>query len=289
MGVSRATVYKWLRRFREEGVAGLEDRSSRPHRIHYVSDDIAEAVCRLRRQRRWGPHRISYELGVARSTVYAVLRRAGLHRLDRIDRVTREIVRYERDCPGELLHVDVKKLGRIPDGGGWRLTGRDEHYHDTAARKAQRLGYDCLHLAVDDHTRVLYAELLDNERGDTCAGFIDRAITWFADHGVTVQRVMTDNAWNYTHSRRFAHTLGRHDVRHRTIRPRRPQTNGKAERLNRTILEEFAYHQPWYSNQARRDALPDWVDTYNRRRPHTALAGATPIDRLVNHLDGNNS
>jgi transposase InsO family protein len=289
MGVSRQTAYKWLRRFRAEGVAGLEDRSSRPHRIESTDPERVDAICALRRSRRWGPHRIGFELGLARSTIYAVLCRQGLNRLEAIDRVTRTVVRYQRDHPGELLHLDVKKLGRIPDGGGWRLTGRGEGYHDTDAHKRQRLGYDCLHLAVDDHSRVLFARFEPDETGDTCARFVADAIDWFTAQGVEVQRVMTDNAWGYTHARAFAAALTDRGVRHLTIRPRRPQTNGKVERLNRTVLEEFAYAQPWFTNQARRDALADWVDSYNRRRPHTSLAGASPIDVLVNHVSGNNS
>jgi transposase InsO family protein len=288
MGVSRQTAYKWLRRFREEGVAGLEDRSSRPHRIASTPPWVVASITALRRDRRWGPHRIGFELGMARSTVYAVLCRQDLNRLEVIDRVTRQVIRYERDHPGELIHVDVKKLGRIPDGGGWRLTGRGEGYRDTAAHKRRRLGYDCLHLAVDDHSRVLFARFEPDETGDTCARFIADAIDWFADQGVTVQRVMTDNAWGYTHARAFAQALTDRDARHLRIRPRRPQTNGKAERLNRTILEEFAYAQPWFNNQTRQDALTAWVDSYNRRRPHTALDGASPMDVLVNHVHGNN-
>jgi transposase InsO family protein len=289
MGVSRQTAYKWLRRFRDEGVDGLEDRSSRPRRIESTSPELVAAIVELRRGRRWGPHRIGYELGMARSTIYAVLCRQGLNRLEAIDRVTRTVVRYQRDHPGELVHLDVKKLGRIPDGGGWRLTGRGEGYRDTNAHKQQRLGYDCLHLAVDDHSRVLFARFEPDETGPTCARFVADAIDWFATHGVMVQRVMTDNAWGYTHARAFAQALSERGVRHLTIRPRRPETNGKAERLNRTILEEFAYAQPWITNQARRHALADWVDSYNRRRPHTSLDGASPMDVLVNHVSGNNS
>ena len=289
MGVSRQTAYKWLRRFRAEGVAGLEDRSSRPHRIESTRPEVVAAIVELRRQRRWGPHRIGFELGVARSTIYAVLRRQGLNRLEALDRVTRTVVRYQRDHPGELLHLDVKKLGRIPDGGGWRLTGRGEGYCDTNAHKQQRLGYDCLHLAVDDHSRVLFARFEPDETGHTCARFVADAIDWFAEQGVSVQRVMTDNAWGYTHARAFAQALADRDVRHLTIRPRRPETNGKVERPDRTVLEEFAYAQPWFTNQARRDALADWADSYNRRRPHTALGGASPMDVLVNHVSGNNT
>lgn len=276
MGVSRETTYRWLRRFRSEGVAGLEDRSSRPHRSpNQTPVEVEEQVCELRRVRRWGPHRIAYALGMPRSTVERVLRRNGLSRLDAIDPPTRRIVRrYERARPGELIHVDVKKLGRIPDGGGWRIHGR-------AARPARKagLGYDFLHVAVDDHTRVVYLEAHDDERGDTCAGFITRAVAWFGDHEVAVERVMTDNAMNYRRSRTFQQALAAAGIRHLRTRPYRPQTNGKAERFNQTLLNEWAYDQPYGTNQQRLDSLPQWLHDYNWHRLHTEL-GDAPASRL---------
>ena len=202
MGVSRETAYRWLRRWRSEGAAGLEDRASRPRRSpNRTPLEVEDRICTLRTQHRWGPHRIAFALGMPRSTVERVLRRCGLSRLDAIDPPTRRVVRrYERDNPGELVHIDVKKLGRIPNGGGWRAHGRG----DPLTRRALgKLGYDFLHVAVDDHSRVVYVESLNDEKGDTCAGFLARAVAWFADHDVTVERVMTDNARNYRTSRVF--------------------------------------------------------------------------------------
>ncbi len=282
MGVSRETAYRWVRRFRAEGRAGLVDRSSRPHRFpNQTPADVEDRVCELRRARRWGPHRIAWALGMPRSTVERVLRRRGLRRLDAIDGPTRRIVRrYERDRPGELLHVDVKKLGRIPPGGGWRVHGRSE------AVRGRGIGYDFIHVAVDDHSRVAYLEVLDDETGDTCAGFITRAIEWFTDHGVTIERVMTDNAFAYRHSRAFQQALHDTGARHLRTRPYRPQTNGKAERLNQTLLREWAYDQPFESNQQRRDSLPGWLHDYNWHRLHTEIGNA-PASRLpVNNLCG---
>jgi transposase InsO family protein len=281
MGVSRETVYRWLRRFQVEGRAGLVDRPSRPHRFpKQTPGEVEDRVCELRRSRRWGPHRIAWALGMPRSTVERVLRRRGLGRLDAIDGPTRRIVRrYERDRPGELLHVDVKKLGRIPDGGGWRIHGRAER-----PNRRQGLGYDCLHVAIDDHSRVAYLEVLDDDAGATCAGFITRAVDWFASHGVTVERVMTDNAFNYRHSRTFQQALAAAGIRHLRTRPYRPQTNGKAERLNQTLLREWAYDQPFQSNQQRLDSLPGWLHDYNWHRLHTEIDGP-PASRLpVNNV-----
>jgi transposase InsO family protein len=281
MGVSRETAYRWLRRYRAEGAAGLEDRSSRPHRSPNQTPVVVEVqICELRRTRRWGPHRIAYALDMPRSTVERVLRREGLSRLDAIDPPTRRIVRrYERAAPGELVHVDVKKLGRIPDGGGWRIHGRLNRPH-----RKQGLGYDFLHVAVDDHSRVVYVEALDNEQGDTCAGFISRAIDWFDSQGVSVERVMTDNAWNYRRSRSFQQALSTAGIRHLRTRPYRPQTNGKAERFNQTLLDEWAYDQPYPSNQARLETLALWLHDYNWHRLHTEV-GAAPASRLpVNNV-----
>ncbi len=179
--------------------------------------------CELRVAKRWGPHRIAYALDMPRSTVERILRRRGLSRLDAIDPPTRRIVRcYERAAPGELLHVDVKKLGRIPDGGGWRIHGRV----DRPSRKTG-LGYDLFHVAIDDHSRVVYVEALNDEQGVTCAGFIERAIRWFATYGVTIERIMTDNARNYRTSRLFQQALTNAGIRHLLTRPYRPHANGK--------------------------------------------------------------
>ncbi len=281
MGVSRETAYRWLRRWRSEGVAGLEDRSCRPARSpNQTPVEVEERVCELRVSRRWGPHRIAYALSMPRSTIERVLRRRGLSRLDAIDPPTRRVIRrYERAAPGELIHVDVKKLGRIPDGGGWRT-----HGHHTGMIRGRGLGYDFFHVAVDDHTRIAYVEVHHDEKGDTCAGFITRAVSWFANHGVSIERVMTDNAWNYRTSQLFQQALTDAGIRHLLTRPYRPQTNGKAERFNQTLINEWAYDQPYTSNQQRLDSLETWLHDYNWHRYHTAV-GAAPATRLpVNNV-----
>ena len=283
VGVSRATAYKWLRRFAAEGLAGLEDRSSRPRRSPSTDPAVVAAILELRRQRRWGPHRIGYQLGMPRSTVYAVLRRAGLNHLAVLDRVTRQVVRYQRERPGELVHIDVKKLARIPDGGGWRIHGRSE------AVKGRGNGYDYLHIAVDDATRLAYLEIHPHEQGSAVAAHLAGTLAHFAALGAPVERVMTDNAWAYRHGHAFQDLLAAHHVRHLRIRPHRPQTNGKVERFNRTLLEEFAYDRPWTSNTERTAALPGWISDYNDNRPHTAHDGQPPTTALVNKLPGNNT
>ena len=284
MGMSAATAYKWLRRFRSEGPAGLEDRSSRPHRSPRLASPARVAqVLRLRAERRWGPHRIGYALGMARSSVYAILVRAGRRRLADIDRPTRQVVRYQRERPGELVHIDVKRLARIPDGGGHRLLGRQAGRHNQR-REGHHL--DFLHAAVDDRTRLAYVEVHPDERADTCAGFLQRSALFFARHGVQIQEVMTDRALAYCRSHAFPAALDALGARHLVIAPYRPQLNGKVERFNRTLLEEWAYQRLYRSNRERLASLAGWVDTYNRRRHHTALGGLTPMGTL-NNVHGN--
>lgn len=284
-GISRATAYKWLGRFRSEGWQGLEDRSSRPVRSPTRLSPVAEQrIVDLRCSHKIGPHRLAAILGVPRSTCYAVLRRHRLHRLDWLDRPTGLLIRrYERSTPGELIHIDVKKLGRIPEGGGHRVRGRST---ETRRSKPAANGWDYVHAAIDDHSRLAYAEVHPNERGDTCAGFLRRAAGFFAEHGVAIQRVMTDNAKNYVLARAFQDALIETGARHVRIAPYRPQTNGKAERFNRTLLEEWAYVRPYSGNQERLDLLAGWLHMYNHHRSHTALDGVPPITR-VNNLSGN--
>ena len=288
MGVSRQTAYKWLRRFADEGLCGLEDRSSAPRRCpHRLGADEVAAIVATRLATLHGPHRLAYALGRPRSTIYGVLRREGLSRLSFIDRPTRTVVRYERARPGELVHIDVKKLGRIRKGGGWRMHGREmgkSHY-----RHDEPVGFDYLHVAVDDHSRVAFVQALPDERGPTCARFLAEVAAFFSSHGVTVERVMTDNAMNYRRSNDFARTLEALGIAHRRTANYRPQTNGKAERFNRTLLEEFAYKSLFTTNEQRRDQLPGWVDSYNSSRPHTAIGGLAPLQRLVNNADGNHT
>ena len=276
-GVSRPTVYKWIRRFAEEGPAGLLDRTSAPHRRpHALSAAQVAKILRARRDLGWGPHRLGPWLGHPRSTISGVLRRHGAPRLGELDRPTGTPVRYERARPGELIHVDVKKLGRIPSGGGWRMLGREGGPRD----RKSGVGYDYLHVAVDDHTRLAYVEVHPDERAGSVAGFFTRMTAHFAGLGISIERVMTDNAWCYTRSPNVQRVLVDLGIRHLTIRPHRPQTNGKAERFNRTLLEEWAYTKLYRSNQARLSDLPKFLDLYNRRRPHTALGGRAPIDRV---------
>ena len=283
LGVSRATAYKWLRRYRLEGPAGLEDRSARPlRRPRSLDEREVRRILRLRRRLRVGPHRLGALVGHPRSTVYSVLRRHGVSRLAHADRLTGVPVRYVRERPGELLHVDVKKLGRVPDGGGHRMLG-------PSARHDRGMGYDYLHVAVDDATRVAFVGVHPDERAATTVRFMRDALAFFAQHGVRVERVMTDNAMTYTHSRQLAITFAELGIRHLRTRPRRPQTNGKAERFIGTLQREWAYARLFRSNAERLASLPRWLDTYNRRRPHAALDGLSPLTVLVNKLDGNDS
>jgi transposase-like protein len=284
LGVSRQTVYKWLRRFREEGIEGLADRSSRPHRSpHRTRVEVEQRILELRRERRMGPARIGYELGLAASTVHAVLARHGVARLAWLDRPTGRVVRrYERAAPGELVHVDVKKLASIRAGGGWRMLGRAE---GRAHRRAPRVGYEYVHSCVDDHSRLAYSEIHHDERADTCAAFLERALRFYTQHGIRIQRVLTDNAFAYRHGNAFHLLLDEHGIGHRLIRPYRPQTNGKVERYNRTLLEEWAYTRLFHDTDERRRALNTWINEYNYRRPHHALSGHPPASR-VNNLPG---
>lgn len=287
-GISRATAYKWLRRWRTEGLDGLADRSSRPHRMPTrTSDEVSAAIIEARFAGRLGPHRIGYELGVAPSTVHIVLRNAGLSRLGDLDGPTALPVRYVRDLPGELIHVDVKKLKRLPPGGGWRVLGRAEG--DKNRLRTTSIGQDYLHVAVDDATRLAFVAVHTDEKGDTCAQFIDQAAAFFAAAGIrTIERVMTDNAKNYVLSRSFQAALAGLGARHKLTRPYRPQTNGKAERFNRTLINEWAYGRTYLTNDERLAALPTWLEHYNTTRPHTGIGNRPPTERL-NNLLGNNS
>lgn len=282
-GVSRQTATKWVRRYRAEGPAGLEDRSSAPHRLPRAL--LAEEVQRIieaRMRLRVGPHRLAPVLGLPRSTIGEVLRRHGLSRLRDLDRVSGVPIRYVRERPGELLHIDVKKLGRIPDGGGHRFRGR-------AGTPRARAGYDVVHVAVDDATRVAYVAVRDDERAPTCARFLVEAAAWFARRGVRIERVMTDNARNYTTGPVFASAVRSIGARHKLTRPWRPQTNGKAERFIQTMLAEWAYARLYPTNDARLNALPVWIDQYNHDRPHSALQGLTPMRVLLNNVSGNHN
>jgi transposase InsO family protein len=284
-GVSVATAYKWLRRWRVEGLAGLADRSSRPQRSpRRLPAAREQAILAYRAAWRVGPHRIGWALGEAHSTVHAVLVRHQVPRLGELDRPTGQVVRYQRQRPGELLHLDVKKQGRIPDGGGHRVLGRDGR---RATRTKQGWGYDFVHAAVDDCSRVAYLEVHPDERAATVAGFARRALAFYAGLGVTVERVLTDNGNGYR-SGVFAGVLTAAGVAHKRTRPYRPQSNGKVERLNLTLDREWAYVRPYLSNQQRLDALPAWLHDYNHHRPHRALNGKSPM-QLLNNVPGSHS
>jgi transposase InsO family protein len=275
-GCSSATGYKWIRRFTAEGPEGLRDRSSRPRRSPARMCPDREAAILARRQATLeGPHRIAWALGEAPSTEHRVLRRLGAPRLRDLDRPTRVVVRYERERPGELVHVDLKKQGRIPAGGGWRIHGRDRR---AGSRRLRGQGYDFIHAAVDDRSRLAYAEILADERKETASAFMARAIGFFADRGIAVERVLTDNGACYR-SLVFAAALAKTKTRHKRTRPYRPQTNGKVERYHRTLAREWAYQQAWNSNEDRTAALPAFLAHYNYARPHTALQGRPPATR----------
>jgi transposase InsO family protein len=283
-GVSRATAWKWLRRYRAEGLAGLEDRTSRPHRSpRALAQATVAEILVARHEYGYGPHRLAPIVGVPRSTIGDILRRYGLSRLADRDRPSGVPIRYVRERAGELVHLDVKKLGRIPDGGGHRFRGRG---HGTPRAHA---GYDFIHQAIDDMSRVAYVDVFPDERGTTCARFLRDAGAFFARQGVRIERVMTDNAKNYVDSRAFQAALAELGARHRRTPPFRPQTNGKSERFNRTLLDEWAYAREYRSNEERLAALPDFVDHYNNHRPHSALKGLTPMAALVNNVFGNHS
>jgi transposase InsO family protein len=249
-----------------------------------TSPETTVKIVALRLALHAGPVRVAAALGLVASTVGAVIRRKGLPLLADVDRITGEVIcassrrsniRYEHRNCGDLLHVDVKKLGRISDGGGWRLHGHREPSHGTWQ------GWDYVHVAVDDHSRVAYIEVLPDEKGDTCAGFLHRAVGWFRSRGVIIRRVLTDNAWSYRRSAAWAAVCSALQIRRRFTKPGCPWTNGKAERLNRTLQTEWAYSQAWTSNADRTSALAPWVANYNTERAHSALGGRTPISRLA--------
>lgn len=281
--VARATAKKWVDRYRSEGVEGLQDRSSRPHeQPTRTAPDVEARVCAMRRATGFGPHRIAWALGLPHQTVYAVLRRVGLNRLDWLHRVTREIVRYERRRSGELIHIDVKKSGRVPDGGGKRFApGFAET--QSGPHSKHSLGSDCLHVAVDDHSRYAYVEVLPDDRAAHSAAFLERALAHVARRGVRVERVLTDNARTYG-SDAFRAVAAAHGVRLKRTRPYRPQTNGKAERFIQTLQAEWAYARRYRSNEERLRELPRWLYRYNHRRPHGGIDGAVPASRLPQPL-----
>jgi transposase InsO family protein len=285
LGVSRATAYKWVRRYRTEGEPGLFDRSSRPNRSpRRLSDAVEAEILEARFRIRYGPDRLGPLLGRPPSTVHRVLVRRGLSRLRDADRVTVALIRYVACHPGALVHQDHKKLGRIPDGGGWRALGRDsapDHHRS-------RAGYEHLEVVIDDASRLAVVVPVSDESSRSAAQALELAAVEFAARGFSIERVLTDNGLAYTRGRAYADALGGLGARHKRTRFHRPQTNGKAERFIQTLLNEWAYGRPYRSNQERLDALPVFVDFYNRARPHTALGGRSPLD-AVNNVRGGHS
>jgi transposase InsO family protein len=289
LGVSRQCAHRWVNRFRSEGLSGLRDRSSRPRRVpRRMPPEVEQQVLAARAEHRQGPDRLAVEVGVPARTITRILRRHGMPRLAETDPLTGQLiraskataVRYQRDRPGELVHMDVKKIGRIRDGGGWRAHGRQ--MGSTARRKRNPVGFDYVHSLVDDCSRLAYSEILPDEKGPTCAAFLTRAAAWMNAAGITrIEQVMTDNHWSYKHSTHVAAAIDVLGARHVFIRPHCPWQNGKVERFNRTLQTEWAYRRVFTSNTERAAALAPWLAIYNTQRGHHALGGNPPISRVV--------
>lgn len=284
MGISRKCVHTWISRFAAEGEAGLQDRSSRPHRSPTkTSARVERQVVAARHRHRRGQDWLGPELGIPARTVARILRRRDVPYLRDCDPMTGAVIkaskatsrRYERERPGELVHVDVKKLGRIPDGGGWRAHGRSEQV------RGRGIGYDYVHSMVDDHSRLAYSEIHADEKGSTCAGFLTRAAQYFQSHGISrIERVITDNHLSYRRSTAVAAVIRELNARHLFIKPHCPWQNGKVERYNRTLQSEWSYRRVFASNTDRAQALAPWVEFYNTQRRHSALDGLPPVSRL---------
>jgi len=288
--VAVTTAARWAARYRELGAAGMADRSSRPHRSPNQTPTRTERrIIKVRVIRRWGPHRIGYLLGLHPSTVHRVLTRYGLAKLRWLDRPTGRVIRRmtQTSC-GELVHVDVKKLGKVPAGGGWRMLGRTQGNHNASAdrssgRRSKRGcplgGHHFLHTAIDGYSRLAYSEVLPDERKETAAAFWVHANAYFIELGIKVRKVLTDNGSCYR-SHAFKEALG--DIEHRRTRPYRPQTNGKVERFHRSLADEWAYARLYRSDTERCEEFPRWLNTYNHHRGHTALGGQPPAARVPN-------
>jgi len=287
MRISRQCAHKWWRRYRSDGVEGLVDRSSRPRSCpHQTPARVERRIVALRESRKLGPARLGGIVGMHASTVHRVLVRHHKNRLAWMDRVTGRVIRrIETRYPGELVHIDIKKLSRIPNGGGWRVNGKQGRLRNGRGGRP-RLGYVFVHSAIDAHTRIAYSEIHRDEQGATAVEFWHRAQRFFEAHHMTVERVLTDNGACYR-SNAFARTLHHAGIEHTFTRPYRPATNGKVERFNRTLLEEWAYVRPWRSDNARTRGLDRWLHRYNHHRHHTAIGGP-PINRVTN-LPGQNT
>ena len=284
--VSPATAHRWWHRWLEAGedarrtLSCLLDRSSRPHRSpRRLAPELEQAICACRRQTGWGPRLVAGATGFAHSTVWKVLRRAEISRPPRAAK--EPVKRYEWPCPGDLLHMDVARYARFRRPGH-RFTGDRSQRFRGWMRPETRVGYDYAHALVDDHSRLAYVELHDDEKAATVTGFVERALACFAEQGIGAKRLLTDNAFSYVMNRSLRELLARQGIRHLTTEPYRPQTNGKVERFHQTMAREWAYGLRYRSHRQRNQALPHWLDHYNRRRPHSSLGGRPPISRVHN-------
>ena len=284
--VSPATAHRWWHRWLEAGdearrtLSCLFDRSSRPHRSpRRLAAELEGAICTCRRETGWGPRLVAGATGFAHSTVWKVLKRAGISRRPPAAREAAN--RYEWPCPGDLLHMDTSRYARFLRPGH-RVTGDRSQRSRDWMHAETRVGYDYAHAIVDDHSRLAYVELHDDEKAATVTGFVERALAFFAEHGIVAQRVMTDNGFSYVKNRSLRELLGRHGIRHLTTEPYRPRTNGKVERFHQTMAREWAYGLSYRSHRQRNQALPHWLDHYNTRRPHSSLGDRPPTSRVHN-------
>jgi transposase InsO family protein len=284
--VSPATAHRWWHRWSDAGeearrsLSCLFDRSSRPHRSpRQLPPELAERICACRRETGWGPRLVAGATGFAHQTVWKVLRRAGISRPARPAREPAN--RYEWPCPGDLLHMDVSHYARFLQPGH-KVTGDRSRRSRDLLKTGTRVGSDHAHAIVDDHSRLAYVELHDDERAATVTGFLERALAFFAGHGIVAKRLMTDNSFSYVNNRSLRELLTNHGIRHLTTEPYRPRTNGKVERFHQTMGREWAHGVRYRSDRHRAQALPHWLNHYNTTRPHSSLAGRAPISRVHN-------
>ena len=286
--VSPATAHRWWHRWLEASEEGnrtlccLFDRSSRPHRSpRQLAPELEQAICRCRRETGWGPRLVAGATGFAHSTVWKVLKRAGISRPPRAAKEPAH--RYEWPCPGDLLHMDTSRYARFLRPGH-RVTADRSQRSRNWMRPETRVGYDYAHAIVDDHSRLAFVELHDDEKAATVTGFVERALAFYAEQGISAKRLMTDNGFSYVRNRSLRELLARHGIRHLTTEPYRPRTNGKVERFHQTMAREWAYGLSYRSHRQRNQALPHWLDHYNTQRPHSSLGGRPPISRVHNVL-----
>jgi transposase InsO family protein len=280
--VSPATAHRWWHRWLEgdRRPEALLDRSSRPRRSpRLLAPELQERICVCRRETGWGPRLVAGATGFAHSTVWKVLRRAGISRRPAAAREPAN--RYEWPCPGDLLHMDTSRYARFLRPGH-RVTGDRSQRSRNWTSPQTRVGYDYAHAIVDDHSRLAYVELHDDEKAATVTGFLERALAFYAEHGIVAKRLMTDNGFIYVRNRALRGLLARHGIRHLTTEPYRPRTNGKVERFHQTMAREWAYGLSYRSHRQRNQALPHWLDHYNRQRPHSSLGDRPPISRVHN-------